>query len=388
MAVRERTLAQLFLSASLALSLVLVATLAFLANGLPNETEGSLEFTSEKFNFGLGSGRYVEDYIAVDGFTNGYALLSSGPVRINASSFRVLRFIWRPTDPVRETAFFWRRSSDAEDVFRTEIVTSGFNLVDLSTELDWRGEIIEFGFLFAGESGELVEIGKISMGSDSMHNRLQLMWRAWTGFEEWSQKSINFLYGGERHQIVPLPVLVIAWLIVTISLLWLFFVFTKKTDIKQMIFTGGLLFLVAWIMLDIRWASNNLRQIQSSLLAHWRTDDQQRLSMGVEGEIFQYVQKLKMDILGDKTVRILIIGNENAMDYYLLRAKYYLLPHSVDIARRLDQQIALKSLDFVLFFGQPGEINKVPGWNQSWEHALAEMESGDWGEVYRVNKGH
>jgi hypothetical protein len=70
----------------------------------------------------------------------------------------------------------------------------------------------------------------------------------------------------------------------------------------------------------------------------------------------------------------------------MLRAKYHLLPHSVNIARQFSRQIAPKSLDFVFFFGQPGEIIKVPGWNQDWQKALTKVESGDWGVVYRVNR--
>ncbi len=385
MAAFEQKFAQILISALFAMALVLAATFVFLAKGLPDETVDPLKHPSLKFNFGFGSGKISEDQILINKFANGYALLTSGPMSIQANSFRVLRFTWRPVDPVQEAAFFWRRNDDPENVIRTDITTPGFNLKDLTTETDWRGEITEFGFLIAAKPGETVKIGKISLESDSLRNRLQLTWHAWTVFEEWSQKSINFLNGGGSHQLVSLSVLVIAWLIVTISLLCLLSMFDKKIDLRQIAVASSILFLAGWILLDFRWTSNNLQQIQRSLQSHMRADDQQNLNTTLVGEIYHYAERLKSDILGDKAARILIIGDENVVDYYMLRAKYHLLPHSVNIARQFSRQAVANPLDFVLFFGQPGEIINVPGWNQGWQQALSEVESGDWGVVYRVN---
>ena len=69
----------------------------------------------------------------------------------------------------------------------------GSRLIDLSTEADWLGEITEFGFLVAGENGENVIIGNVSLVPDSLEIRLQLAWKAWASFERWPQQSINFL---------------------------------------------------------------------------------------------------------------------------------------------------------------------------------------------------
>ena len=92
----------------------------------------------------------------------------------------------------------------------------------------------------------------------------------------------------------------------------------------------------------------------------------------------------KADVLGDEATRILIIGDKNAIDYYLLRAKYHLLPHSVYVAGRFTQQLPPESLGYVIFFGQPGGIAKVRGWSAAWQSALVEVDRADWGTVYRV----
>ena len=143
---------------------------------------------------------------------------------------------------------------------------------------------------------------------------------------------------------------------------------------------GGVLFLAAWMLLDIRWTINSFRQARVML----QTLSQTPLNSNLDGEIQQYVQRLKADILGNKPARILIIGDESAIDYYLLRAKYHLLPHSVDVAGHFNKELSPQSLNFVIFFGPPGGIAKVPGWSPSWRKALLEVDRTDLGVVYRV----
>jgi hypothetical protein len=47
-----------------------------------------------------------------------------------------------------------------------------------------------------------------------------------------------------------------------------------------------------------------------------QADDQQRSSNTLDGDIFQYIQNFKSDVLGNQPARILIISDENAVDYY------------------------------------------------------------------------
>ena len=81
----------------------------------------------------------------------------------------------------------------------------------------------------------------------------------------------------------------------------------------------------------------------------------------------------------------LILGDENAIDYYLLRAKYHLLPHSSNVAGRFARELTPGSLDYVIFFGQPTAMVNAPGWNTDWRNALIQVDSGEWGAVYRVD---
>jgi len=320
----ERITFRLLVAALLAATVVATGTVVFLSKGLPDQAGKTLQYPATGFNFVFGSGHPAGQRMLVDEFADGYALLTSGPVSIQADAQRVLVYTWLPPKMPQEAAFFWRRSDDAQNVLRTELTVAGMGLIDLSGESGWRGEITEFGFLMAGDNGEAVEIGDTLLEPDNLTIRLRLMWNAWTSFEKWTQKSINFLYGGDKHQVVALPILVVAWLLSTLLLLWMFSRFGKNLHSTRFLMIAGMLFLLAWVLLDIRWTANNLKQIRLSIESNWQTDEQQRSGNDLDGEIFKFVQRLKSDVLDNQTARILIIGDGNAIDYYLQRTKYHL----------------------------------------------------------------
>jgi hypothetical protein len=183
-----------------------------------------------------------------------------------------------------------------------------------------------------------------------------------------------------------MPLLVASWFCLTLLFAWVFQRFGAKISARQFLAAACMLYMCAWMLLDVRWTANNLRQIHYSLETRWRADEQQKLSSELDGGIYQYVQRLKAATLGNKNARILVIGNDGAIDYYLLRAKYHLLPHSVNVAGGFAQETTPDTLDFVIYFGAPDEIDKVPGWNQTWQNILVNVDNSEWGAVFRVRK--
>ena len=346
MARTERYTAKLLAAALLALIVVVAGTVVFLSRGLPEQAGETLNYPATDLTFAFGSGHPDANRMLVDQFADGYALLTSGPVSIQAKEQRLLVYTWLPPELLQEAAFFWRRNDDSQNLLRTEITIAGTQQIDLSTEPEWKGEITEFGFLIAGVNGQAVEIGEAILLPDTLNTRIQLSWRTWTTFEEWSQKSINFLYGGDFRQVIALATPVTAWLLVTILLFWLFTRAGKRISSRQLLITAGLVSLFAWVLLDIRWSANNIRQIQLSFQTKWQVDEQQRSSIDLDGEVYQFMHRLKSGVLGDQPARILILGDESTHDYYKLRAKYHLLPHSVDVVGRLAKTLAPESLDF------------------------------------------
>ena len=375
--------------ALLAATLTLTALVFYLSRGLPSGQTPNVEIPAAGLKFAFGSGHPEQDVMQVNKFADGFALLSSGPVKVQADELSVLQYIWEPDGQTDELAFFWRQQGNTAEVKRAEISIIGSALLDLSDEPDWKGKIVEVGYLVAGDAAHPVTIGQLVLKPDDLATRLKLVWQDWTTYELRSQQSINFLQGGARNQVAPLPVVLIIWWLTTLLLVRLVsgWLGVARAGSTFLIITVALL-LSGWMLLDIRWTANSYRSAGELLSSATGADPEQHSENDLDGGIYKYIQRLKTDIIqsgrSEKVNRILIIGDENTTDYYLLRAKYHLLPDSAHVAGMFEESLSPGSLDYVIYFGQSGAIVNIPGWNTAWRNALKEVDRNEWGIVYRV----
>ncbi len=358
----------------------------FLSIDLPESESAPKIIAAANFKFAFGQGQPVSDHLLVDEFDKGYALLTSGPVSIKASAFPALTYTWKPSVNTQEAAFFWRQKGN-KNVDREDLAIPGTALLDLSVLPEWQGEITEFGFLLAGTKQRTVQLGTTTLEPASQILRLRLAWQDWTTFQEWSQQSINFLKAGDHSQVPTLPPTMMTWLLLSALLVRLVSVNRTNRDTRSWISVVGVLFMAAWMATDLPWTLNNIRQGRLSVATRLHVTEEQRASLALDGDIYRYIEHLKADVLGEHRARILILGDQDAIDYYLLRAKYHLLPHSARVVARLDQQLSPANLDYIIYFGPPGSINREPGWSTSWQDSMLQIDNSQWGVVYRVDSG-
>jgi len=367
--------------------IVISGTLAFLSRGLPEESAEPILIDAVKLKFVMGSGRPQDKQMLIEGFNDGYALLSSGPVSIQTDTHRLLTVNWDSLNKEDIPKFFWRRKSDPQNVLQTPIFNPGTEVIKMWLNPDWRGEISEFGFLFSSREGSAIALGPSTLDSDNLNSRLSLMWRAWTTFEPWTMKSVNFIMGGGVGQAVPLPAVLAAWFVLSLLILLLSAALTGNPDLRNLILSSVIFFLTAWILLDLRWTANNIREIRNTWETQWSADEHQRLLDGFDGWLYGHIKRLKDEVLPDKTSRILIIGYETAVPFYFLaKAKYHLAPHSSHVARQLGGAFSPTSVDYFVYIGKPSNLVRVPGWDPSYERALRLVDSSEYGMVFSASK--
>jgi hypothetical protein len=383
---RRFSAASLLAASLIAALLVFTGTVVFLARGLPGDAVESRRFTATDLDFVMGSGRPDGNHAVIDGFTDGYALLSSGPVKLDAENFRFLRITLNRLPKDEAPAFFWRRSEASADLVQLRLHESGDLLIDLSGQTDWRGEISELGLLFHDDGGEPLVFGPATLRPDSLALRLRLTWDGWTYFEDWSQKSINFLNGGTFDQPVSLPLLVIGWIVSTMVLASLLARRSRRMVFRRLLAGGAAVFLFAWMVLDVRWTANSIMQFSQTTDTYWGVDESERLARGLDGEIYRYIERLKKEVLPERPTRILILGDDRAADFFLQRAKYHLLPHSAYVGRQLAKDLATQRIEFIVFFGKSTGLTKVPGWSPQWQKALNLLDGSAFGEVFVVTR--
>ena len=111
----------------------------------------------------------------------------------------------------------------------------------------------------------------------------------------------------------------------------------------------------------------------------------ERMAVRADGEVVRYVARLKHDHLGHQPARILIIHDIAREEFYGLRAKYHLLPHSASVRPSLPNGLDLLSLDYVLFLGEFLPKNAPAGAQASDEQRITGLPMGSvWRETLQL----
>src|SRR5215470_9486848 len=105
----------------------------------------------------------------------------------------------------------WRRADQPDRTFSAPIVheLGETELLDLSRNPDWGGEIIGIGVGMSGYPGDFVLIRSVEAQRDTVGNRLVLEIGGWSSFRKWDGQSINLAIIGARDRAIS-PVLLVA----------------------------------------------------------------------------------------------------------------------------------------------------------------------------------
>ena len=375
----------------LGIAVVVVGLLFFLAPQAADDEIQEISFLPGDLTFVVGSGEQVDGKVLVNGFRDGYSVLSSGPVTLPSEHLLLLQLdinagetsLWVEQAP----AFFWRQKSQPELVSRLTLDNSGF--VDLGKEENWEGEITEIGFLFQETSKQHFALGAISFQAPSTRSNIDLTLKEWFQFEPWTQRSINFLYGGTAQQGAALPLILLIWVLATIFIFWL----ASKRSSKGLARYGFAIALLAWMALDVRWTVNGAKQAGDSISKRWVLSDHDRMLNGLDAELYTMISRFKGKMSTGKTHRVIIVGDNSRFPYYLARAKYHLLPDGAVIRERLSEKIDPLITDYVLFIDD--FASKGTRWNDiwlqlpmhdTWRDSLQLADSGELGILFSVVK--
>lgn len=306
----------------------------------------SMALDPSAMTFVIGSGTAGPDGIRIDGFQDGVALLSTGPVSVEAGDYDLLdvdlRDVAEAPTPDQAPAFFWRRAGDAGAVSR--ITLDGRRRVDLMRSDEWEGTISEMGFLVTELGGPSPVLAGARLEASDMASVLSLLPGEWFEFEPWTQRSANTRTGGAERQHISLTVIAI--------------IFTLVSGLAAVLLGGWgrggriwlALMLAGWVLLDVRWLANRVRQAALSveMLA---IPVETRMAGSELGQYLPWLILLRERALGDEPKRVAIIRDPGVHEYYGLRTKYTLLPHSSAVLARMPDSGLLDGLDYVLFLG-------------------------------------
>ena len=350
-----------------------------------NESQRSIQ---PELQFVMGAGAREGPEIRIDRYQQGFALLSSGAVDLNAAAYPFLDIELtsaRFEDPDLAPAFFWRQAASPDVVHRQTLEGNG--LLSLAGNKSWSGAISEFGLLIPQIEDASPGIRQFALETATLPNRWERAWRGWLAYEPWSLRSINFIWGGADQQELWLPPLVLIWALLT----WLLWFAMRGIPKQQGLAMGAMVWLAAWMVLDLRWTANGARQLVRTALPAWSMNDRERLASAPDGPISDMLDALGQPDHASNFQRVLVVGDAYDFVYFLQRAKYHLLPHSGRVVDKLDRRFLETDLDYVIFIGDyAGGKSWAETWSSLpvkdiWRERLELVSSSELAILFRVD---
>jgi hypothetical protein len=307
-------------------AIALLGLLIYLKFTTPTSQDHSVVFGPDKLAVVVGGGEVQNDTLTVNRYRDGYAIISSGEVSLDAGTLPLLHYEV-DAEGGKSVDFIWRLATDASDIRRISLDAKGVGSISLANQPEWGGQIVEVGFAFYGGQDSPAHMRTLELAPPSLIGQLRVMWSDWIAPEPWTQGSINWLNGGLVRPLIAVPILLTFWLASTLLLYGTGWLLNRNT---QAAVTGfAVCVLIAWILADMRWTQNQMIQAKDTEEFARENDDLDCIDSGDDCDIADLVHSVKQQLKGaDDTPRVLIVPNQIGELFPALRAKYLLLPEA------------------------------------------------------------
>ncbi|HVE48914.1 MAG TPA: hypothetical protein VNG69_04760 [Casimicrobiaceae bacterium] len=283
-----------------------------------------------------------------------------------------------------ELALLWVQRGQAGRVQDQRIEVDAFNrpqptLIDRSG--GWSGELALIALGVKGAmDGTKWSLRSVTLERASMGAAIGDFLRGWRRFERWDGKSINVLFGGREEQRAWLPPLAFAAAVLTVLAL-LFLARKRGVKLPPQVFV--IPFLIGWLVLDLRWQTNLVRQARATVNDFGGRDWTQRHEAMEDGDLFGFVQRA-IAKLPTEPVRI-FVGSDH--EYFRRRAGYHLYPHNV-LAYSWGEPFQLKPGEYLLLY-QKSDVHLDPSqgellWNNGRRLDVVPLLAQRGAGLYRV----
>jgi hypothetical protein len=188
---------------------------------------------------------------------------------------------------------------------------------------DWVGRITGLALAIRGPLPQPLMIrgvaakptGAIEIMRDRVHE--------WLAFEGWNGTSINTITGGADVQDLPLSVLLAVALSIAVGA-W-YALARRGAGVARLPMAIALLFVIAWVVLDARWAWNLARQVRETAAQYAGKDWKERHLAAEDKALFDFIQQVRAK-LPETPARVFMVADAH---YFRGRGAYHLYPHNV-----------------------------------------------------------
>jgi hypothetical protein len=337
---------------------LVVCLLAYLAAAVPGPwfpSASRLEFGPRDLRVSRGTGTNDGAEVQVQAVDASGMAIVAVVTDFRSTDYAAVAWVGIDFPENADVTLLWQSDVSPGAINGTPIrVESGRPLpVTLTQNPKWVGRIKGLALAFRGKLGApLVLRGVIAKplgAAEILGDRM----REWLAFESWTGTSINTITGGADLQALPLPLLLAAAVALAGGALALVRRFRPRWAPTGIAATLAALFLVAWLLQDLRWTANLARQVAATHERFGGKSGEARDLANDDGPLYAFVQKA-LAVMPKTPVRVFVAADAH---YFRGRAAYHLYPNSVYAeprANTLPPADALRTGDWLLVYQRRG----------------------------------
>ena len=293
------------------------------------------------------------DALAISGTDETGLALVSATTDLRSSDYPIVSWEGSGFPAGADVRFLWRTDYAPAKLNSLSLTIAAGRLtpIVMKNNPDWVGRIKGVALAIRGPIAEPVRIGGVTLKPGGAMGQLADLFKEWFAFERWSGTSINTVTGGAEVQELPLPALLIVS-IAAAAAAW-FAIARKRRRIAAWPLVLGVLFVLAWLALDLQWIGNLSRQVAETRAIFGGKDWRERHRVSEDGELFGFIERARAKLPAEPA-RVFVLSDAA---YFRGRGAYHLYPHNVHFdvfSNALPPVDLLKAGDYVVVYRRRG----------------------------------
>ncbi len=273
--------------------------------------------------------------------------------QIRSDSYPVIAWSASDVPADANVRLLWRSDYRPEKLSAVAIpVVSGhLAAVTLAGNPDWIGNISGLALAIQLEDARAVRIEGIAAIPMGIVGVLRQRATEWFTLEPWTNTSINTVSGGADMQALPLPALLTAGVVLGAAL-WLALAWRMKHASAFPIALAAM-FVAAWMLADVRWATNLVRDARLTIAEFAGKDAHERRLAATDGPLYAFIERVRAK-LPEGPVRVFMASDN---EYFRGRGAYHLYPRNVyfdPFSARIPDPALMHAGDYLVVYQRRG----------------------------------
>ena len=353
-----------------ALTVCVLAYLAFAVPGPWLPSANPLAWGARDLHLARGAGRLVRDELFVTAPDATGMTVISVATDLRSIDYAAIAWIAVDVPEDAQASLLWQTDYAPNKINTVPLRVEAGRLLPvlLVKEAQWIGRVNGIALGILGNLPQPMIVRGVQAKPMGAGEVLSDRAHEWLAFEPWTGTSINTVTGGTDFQELPLPLLLAAAIaLATLALALVRHV--RPIWLSAPVGTALIAYFIgAWLLLDMRWTWNLMRQTQSTSERYSGKSWEEKRLNNDDGTLFAFVQNV-LKVLPEKPARIFVVADEH---YFRGRAAYHLYPHNVFFDPRNNLMPAADQLrpgDWLLVYQHKGVQYDAAQQRLRWEPA-------------------